>query len=431
MSNELVPFKSTRTSLALPKDLTFAEWKSVGREIEKAAEGCMWWLGDWWAFGDAAYGERAAAVLEDNFGWAFQTCINAGNVARKFKTNRRRLVLPYKHHAEVAALPEPEQERLLDQAEENGWSAAELRSKVKQLKQVANRKAQELAAAQLAAEKAAKRKAELAEKAAAEKAAASSPEAKAAAEKRAAAEAKARAERIKRAKAEQEAARKAAAAAEKAAAEERALAKAAAAEAEAAAKEAAQAAAAARAAEREVAAAAGEDEDDEIFDADVVFDLIYADPPWRYDFAADTGRAIENQYPTMDVDEICELDVPAADDCILFLWATSPKLIEAIDVLQAWGFEYITCAVWDKGKIGMGYYFRQQHELLLVGKKGDMPAPGPQSRVSSVIRVDSGKHSAKPHEVYDIIERMYPELDKVELFARNTREGWYSWGNQV
>ena len=97
------------------------------------------------------------------------------------------------------------------------------------------------------------------------------------------------------------------------------------------------------------------------------YGVVYADPPWRYDHAEAGNREIENQYPTLSLDEIKALDVPAANDCVLFLWATSPKLAEAMQVVEAWGFTYRTCAVWVKDRIGMGYYFRQRHELLLVG----------------------------------------------------------------
>jgi len=161
--------------------------------------------------------------------------------------------------------------------------------------------------------------------------------------------------------------------------------------------------------------------------------VIYADPPWEYDYTPTEKRAIENQYPTMPLDRICALPVPdlALDDCVLFLWATSPKLTEALSVLDAWGFAYRTCAVWDKQKIGMGYYFRQQHEILLVGAKGSLPVPDPAARVSSVISAKRGKHSAKPGEVYEILEAMYPSLPRIELFARNEREGWASWGTDV
>lgn len=165
------------------------------------------------------------------------------------------------------------------------------------------------------------------------------------------------------------------------------------------------------------------------------YQVIYADPPWRYENPpmGDTGRSIENHYPTMDLDEICALDVGlvADDNCILLMWATAPKLAESMEVITAWGFTYRTCMVWVKDKIGMGYYARNQHELLLIAKRGEMAPPEPSDRPSSVLQAPRLEHSAKPLEYYDIIERMYPTQNKIELFCRSPRDGWAVWGNQA
>ncbi len=163
------------------------------------------------------------------------------------------------------------------------------------------------------------------------------------------------------------------------------------------------------------------------------FPIIYADPPWRYEHPPMGGnRVIENHYPTMTLEEICALPVAemATPDAVLFMWATAPKLAECFDVIKAWGFDYRTCAVWVKDKIGMGYYVRNQHELLLIAKRGEPPMPAVVDRQSSVITADRTEHSAKPVEFAEMIERMYPELPKIELFCRSPREGWAVWGNQ-
>lgn len=164
------------------------------------------------------------------------------------------------------------------------------------------------------------------------------------------------------------------------------------------------------------------------------YPVIYADPPWRYEHSKTTSREIENQYPTMSLEEICALPVIdlAAEDAILFLWTTSPKLEESFAVIDCWGFKYRTCMVWDKERMGMGYYARQQHELLLIAARGEMPVPEPTNRPRSVVRIPRDpEHSAKPIEFYGLIELMYPEYDRIELFARNQREGWAVWGNQA
>ncbi len=162
-----------------------------------------------------------------------------------------------------------------------------------------------------------------------------------------------------------------------------------------------------------------------------VFDLLYVDPPWRYEFVEAENRAIENQYPTMSLDEIKALELPQiAPDALLLMWATSPKLTEALEVVEAWGFEYRSCLVWVKHAIGMGYWARQRHELLLVCKAGDFPAPAPEDRPDSVIEAPREEHSKKPDQVYALIERMFPNASKIELFCRRPREGWASWGNE-
>lgn len=168
-------------------------------------------------------------------------------------------------------------------------------------------------------------------------------------------------------------------------------------------------------------------------DQSQTFPVIYADPPWRYEHVKTENRAIENQYPTMTLDEICALGVTrvATPDAILFMWATSPKLAEAMMVLEVWGFTYRTCMVWVKDQIGMGYYARQRHELLLIATQGSPPVPEPANRPDSVVEAPRTEHSAKPEAFYGVIERMYPEFPKIELFCRSPREGWAVWGNQA
>jgi N6-adenosine-specific RNA methylase IME4 len=162
------------------------------------------------------------------------------------------------------------------------------------------------------------------------------------------------------------------------------------------------------------------------------YDVIYADPPWQYEFSETENRAIENKYPTMELEEIKNMNIPAEDSAILLMWATAPKLEEAISVLNAWGFSYKTCAVWDKEKIGMGYWFRGQHELLLVGTKGKFSAPLPENRVSSVYRETRTAHSKKPDFYYGLIEKMFPDGKYLELFARQKfNKKWEVWGNQI
>lgn len=162
------------------------------------------------------------------------------------------------------------------------------------------------------------------------------------------------------------------------------------------------------------------------------FDVIYADPPWKYFGGTTINRQIENQYPTMDIRKIADVKVPSADNSVLFLWSTAPLLVEALDIMKIWGFKYRTCAVWDKNKMGMGYWFRIQHELILIGVKGKISPPKQENRVRSVFREKANGHSKKPQNLYGIIENMFPGRRYLELFARTKyNENWTVWGNEV
>jgi len=162
------------------------------------------------------------------------------------------------------------------------------------------------------------------------------------------------------------------------------------------------------------------------------FSIIYADPPWEYEFSISTSRGTENHYPAMELEKIKEIEVPAANNAMLFLWAPAPLIRQGLEVLEAWGFSYHTNIIWLKDKIGMGYYARMKHELLLIGTKGDgIGTPLPENRPESVIFAERTEHSKKPDIFYEIIEKMYPKHSKIELFARNKREGWETWGNEI
>jgi N6-adenosine-specific RNA methylase IME4 len=161
------------------------------------------------------------------------------------------------------------------------------------------------------------------------------------------------------------------------------------------------------------------------------FDLLLADPPWQLGHP-DSPHAPENHYPTLPLEEIKAIKVPAAEDALLFLWAVTGLLPEALEVITAWGFSYKSCLVWVKDWIGPGTWLRNRHELLLVGRRGSHRPPEPEDRVDSVLEAPRGRHSEKPAEIYELLERMYPQASKLELFARGApRSGWAAWGNEV
>ena len=159
------------------------------------------------------------------------------------------------------------------------------------------------------------------------------------------------------------------------------------------------------------------------------FNVILADPPWKYDI--NTRGSPDDHYDVMDDQDISKLIIPSAMNCVLFMWGTAPKLPEALQVIEDWGFTYKTNMVWIKDKIGTGYYFRGKHELLFVAVKGNPLIPEEADRPESVLVAPRTAHSKKPQEIYSIIERMYPNSKYLELFARNTRSNWKSWGNEI
>ncbi len=168
------------------------------------------------------------------------------------------------------------------------------------------------------------------------------------------------------------------------------------------------------------------------------FAILYADPPWDYKgqlqhagpASGDTGGAIRH-YPTVTLDDLKRLPVAdiAADESLLFLWATSPHLDQAIDLGKSWGFAWATVAfVWDKVRVNPGFYTLSQCELCLVFRRGRIPVPRGARNERQLVHEKRGAHSEKPAEVRRRIERMFPEQNKIELFARREVPGWRAWG---
>jgi N6-adenosine-specific RNA methylase IME4 len=166
------------------------------------------------------------------------------------------------------------------------------------------------------------------------------------------------------------------------------------------------------------------------------YGVILADPEWRFEpYSRDTGmdRSADNHYSTAATAVIAARPVAdiAADDCALFLWATVPMLPDALAVMAAWGFAYKSHVIWNKDRIGTGYWFRNKHELILVGTRGNIPAPAMGEQWPSVTDAPVGRHSAKPEIFLEMIEGYFPNLPKIELNRRGpARKGWDAWGNE-
>jgi N6-adenosine-specific RNA methylase IME4 len=143
------------------------------------------------------------------------------------------------------------------------------------------------------------------------------------------------------------------------------------------------------------------------------YGVILADPEWRFETWSQLGlvnTSPDNHYPTSALAEIKARDVASisADDCVLFLWGTVPMTPQALEVMAAWGFRYVTNFAWVKDHPGTGYWNRNQHETLFIGTKGKPPAPAPGTQWSSVIFAPVGEHSEKPERVLEMIEAYFP-----------------------
>jgi len=165
------------------------------------------------------------------------------------------------------------------------------------------------------------------------------------------------------------------------------------------------------------------------------YQVIYADPPWLYNQEQHSKEkqdtVLATHYPSMPTEEICNLPINdlGLDNSVLFLWTTSPKLFEAKQVIDAWGYEYKASMIWDKVKHNVGYYVSVRHEILLICTKGSCLPDNPKLH-DSVITEERTEHSKKPDKFYEIIEDIY-KGSKIELFARKKRDGLDSWGNQL
>jgi N6-adenosine-specific RNA methylase IME4 len=163
------------------------------------------------------------------------------------------------------------------------------------------------------------------------------------------------------------------------------------------------------------------------------FQIIYADPPWKYgNSMPDYFTEQANHYPLMTIQELCDMPIKDITDknAVLFMWVTSPILEECFQVINAWGFKYKTSFVWDKVKHNMGHYSSVRHEMLLLCIRGSYPKESSNLR-DSVFTEERTQHSKKPDYFYGLIEELYPTGKKIELFSRNKREGWNSYGNQL
>ena len=176
------------------------------------------------------------------------------------------------------------------------------------------------------------------------------------------------------------------------------------------------------------------------------YNIIYADPPWSFSskelqtYGGVRFTPLDKHYPTQDRDWIKSLPVKGIteSDCALFLWSTDAHLKEAIEVMEAWGFKYITVAfVWEKrtvtGKIvaNLGAWTMKNYELCLLGTKGAMLKYKKCNNIYQRVAAIRTVHSRKPAQVRDNIVTLFGNLPRIELFARQRVDGWDAWGNEI
>jgi N6-adenosine-specific RNA methylase IME4 len=172
------------------------------------------------------------------------------------------------------------------------------------------------------------------------------------------------------------------------------------------------------------------------------FATVLADPPWR--FTNRTGKVAPehrrlHRYATMTPAEM--IKVPVADvlapNAHLYLWVPNALVPEGLEVLEGWGFRYVSNIVWAKRRRdggpdgrGVGFYFRNVTEMLLFGVHGSMRTLPPARRQVNMIESRKRDHSRKPDEQYPLVESCSPG-PRLELFARHVQPGWHAWGDEV
>lgn len=174
---------------------------------------------------------------------------------------------------------------------------------------------------------------------------------------------------------------------------------------------------------------------------DKKYNIIYADPPWSYnDKMHGHSFSLDHEYRTMSLEWIKNLNVQsiADKDCILFLWAVSPQLPEALEVMKAWGFKFKTVAFcWSKttksGKLvaNLGKWTMGNVELCLLGIKGQPNKFRIDKTVKQLVIAERTRHSKKPDEVRDRIVQGFGNIPRIELFARQYADGWDCWGDEA
>ena len=185
---------------------------------------------------------------------------------------------------------------------------------------------------------------------------------------------------------------------------------------------------------------------DWVTNPDKKYNIIYADPPWSFSskelqkYNGERFTSINKHYETQSKDWIKKLPVKnlLEKDCALFLWTTDAHIKDAIETMESWGFKYVTVVfIWEKktknGKTvaNLGAWTMKNYEICLLGTKGAMLKYKQMNNIYQKVEAERTKHSKKPNEVRTNIVKLFGDLPRIELFARQQYEGWDCWGNQI
>jgi len=159
------------------------------------------------------------------------------------------------------------------------------------------------------------------------------------------------------------------------------------------------------------------------------FDVVVIDPPWPYGTEYDEEtRRIGSPYPEMSLEEITNIDIPAKDDCVLWLWTTHKFMRESFKILDKWGFTDKVILTWVKNRMGMGSWLRSKSEFCIMAIKGNPIIT--LTNQTTILNADVREHSRKPDEFYKMVDSLCVGI-KLDYFSREKRDGWYQYGNET
>lgn len=178
----------------------------------------------------------------------------------------------------------------------------------------------------------------------------------------------------------------------------------------------------------------------DIYNTDKKYKIIYCDPAWKYTFGKSSSRYVGNKYLTDTKEELMNLPIKklGENDSVLIMWITFPKLDWLVEILDAWGYKFKTVLfTWiklnkrnDNIFLGMGYYTRSNAEICVLATRGKV-LPRLSHSISQIVMTHLEEHSKKPSCIRDKIIELFGDLPRIELFARQTANGWDSWGNEI